>query len=198
MPYDESKLLPLLAKGDADAFTMVMYHHKNRVYKVAMMLLKDQALAEDIVQEVFLKVWMNREEVLYIRNLEAYIYRIGRNLTINQLKKIIAERVRVQKLEPKLMHVSDADHAVRTEQFEDKLNGAIDNLTPQQKLVFRMVKIEGLSYNMIAQKLNISQMTVRTHMHEAIKSVQANVPELRFTLLLFALTLEAQNPLFLG
>ena len=175
-PYrhaDEASIIEGLVHGDPDAFTYVMERYRNRVYSVAIKLLKSRELAEEVVQEIFLKLWTHRVNLKGVKNLEAYLFTMSRNLVISHLKKIMLEQQARNEmaLNPNVTD-NDPDDEDHLNQYHDALHAAINRLPPQQQLIFRMAKLEGLSYEAIAHKLNISRFTVKNHMAEALKSLR--------------------------
>jgi RNA polymerase sigma-70 factor (ECF subfamily) len=89
--YEESTLLSLLARDSEYAFQLVFDRYRNNIYKVAMMYLKSPVMAEEIVQDVFLKLWFQRKHLTEIRSLESWFFTITKNLTLNCMKKIAHE-----------------------------------------------------------------------------------------------------------
>src|SRR5688500_7968524 len=86
-PLDEATLIARLKEDNEQAFELLFNRYHNLVYKVAMLYVKTPSLAEDIVQDVFMKIWFQRKNLPDILSFESWIYTISRNLTINCLKK---------------------------------------------------------------------------------------------------------------
>ncbi len=170
--YNEVHVLKSLANGDSFAFTKVMDRHQDKVYSLALKILKSTALAEEIVQEVFLKIWLNRENMAAINNLGGYLHILTRNLVLNQLNKIAYERKVMQELSFK----SPDNTAEENENMYSKiLADAINQLPPKQQKVFRMAKLEGMSQKEIAENMGISLQTVKSHMAKALKTVRNEI-----------------------
>lgn len=180
----------MLAHGDAQAYTKIMDTYQHHVYDVAHRILKSTVLAEEVVQEVFTKIWLKRESLTAIKNLEAYLYTLGRNFALKQFRTLMQERALKEGYSlGKLHEVCDTDHPIRQEEYGRALTGAIDNLPPQQQTVFRMVKMEGQDYQDIAQQLNISSFTVRNHLAQALRTLRTHFSELPGFLVLLAVLL---------
>lgn len=174
-PAEEKKVLGLLAEGNEFAFTLLFDHYRNGIYTVAVNLLKSRQLAEEIVQEVFLKVWSKREDLIYIENFEGYLFTIARNLVFDFLKDIAKETTRKKDFVANVESAIAADQSLIEEQYNQLLQEALKQLPPQQKQIFRMARVEGLSHQAIAEQLNISRLTVKTHMAKALQTIRQNL-----------------------
>lgn len=172
--YEERALLEMLANDSEYAFQLLFDHHRNKVYRIAMLYVKSPVLAEDIVQDVFLKLWFQRKNILQLESLESWIYTLTKNLTINCLKKLAHEwNARSNWAKGNLYSENTTDHKVRNSEYQKLVLCAIDHLPEQQQKVYRLAKEKGLSYDVIAQQLSISALTVKTHMYRALASIRA-------------------------
>lgn len=129
-------------------------------------------MAEEIVQDTFLKVWLKRGEALSILDFEAYLFTMTRNLVFDRLKKISYELDAKQALPTGPAYTEDADHRLRHHQYQQLLQAAINQLPPQQKQVYELAKVEGLSHEAIARKLNLARPTVKKHMALALQFIR--------------------------
>jgi RNA polymerase sigma-70 factor (family 1) len=171
--YEESTLLALLAQDSEYAFQLVFDRHRNNIYKVAMLYVKSPVIAEEIVQDVFLKLWFQRKNITEIRSLQSWLFIIAKNLTINCLKKIAHEWTAREKwVKENELTEDTADFRVLNAEYEQLLHSAIGNLPSQQQQVYRLAKEQGLSYEVIGRQLSISPLTVKTHMARALASIR--------------------------
>ncbi len=171
--YEESTLLSLLAQDSEYAFQLVFDRYRNTIYKVAMLYVKSPVIAEEIVQDVFLKLWFQRKNLTEIRSLESWLFILTKNLTINCLKKIAHEWTAREKWVKENEFIADAaDLRILNAEYKLLLNKAVDNLSPQQQQIYRLAKEQGLSYDVIARQLAISPLTVKTHMARALASIR--------------------------
>ena len=173
--WDEHKMLQLLSAGSEVAFTQIFDQYKGKVYSVAWKFLKTNDLAEEIVQDVFLKIWLKREKMAEVNNFRSYLFILTRNLIFDRMKSKAYETTADTELYPARMTISDADYRLRSRQCLDLLLEAISLLPPRQKEVFQMAKINGLSHERIARKLHLSPLTVKKHMAEALKFVRRHL-----------------------
>jgi RNA polymerase sigma factor (sigma-70 family) len=183
--HNEKRLLNLLSQGNEHAFTQLYSVHKNKVYSDALLITKSQILAEEIVQDVFLKLWLKRTEMADINNLESFLHTVSRNLIFDYLKKISYQVELKENIEYNFNPVIGADFLVRQHQCQLMLAEAFNKLHPQQKIVYQLAKIEGLSHEIIAQKLKLSKLTVKKHMANSLRFIRQHLNKHLFSVLLF-------------
>jgi RNA polymerase sigma-70 factor (family 1) len=171
--YNEAEMLQLLARGSEYAFTQVFDRYHGRVFGTALKILRSRELAKDIAQEVFLKVWDRRIAFSEVQNLEAFIFTMTRNLTLNYLEKAANEQAANHKFSAQHKSVNNTtDHPLADQQYEQLLKQTLELLPPQQKLVYELSRIEGLNHEDIARRLNISHWTVNNHITSALKFIR--------------------------
>lgn len=174
-PYDEKKVLEMLAQGSEYAFTQLFDHYRARIFSVAMRFLKSRELAEEVVQEVFLKVWVRREQMAMVLNFEGYLFTMARNRVFDCIKDLAEETAAKREFVHSIQPMNGTDHFLIEKQYEGLLQEAVNQLPPQQKQIFRLAKIEGLSHQAIAEQLHISRLTVKTHMAKALQTIRHNL-----------------------
>nr|WP_315242220.1 RNA polymerase sigma-70 factor [uncultured Flavobacterium sp.] len=172
---NESRLLRELSQGSELAFTSLYNRYKNVVYSCALKITKSKILSEEVVQDVFLKIWFKKEKLTDIAHFESYVFVTARNHIYNMIKQIARERTLQKKLNYTDISFHPADAPLEDEQFTALLNGIIDQLPAQQQKVFRMIKEQDLSYQEIADLLEISPLTVRKHMAQALKFIRQKI-----------------------
>lgn len=171
--YEEATLLALLDENNQYAFQLLFDRYRNRIYRIAMLYVKSPALAEDIVQDVFLKLWFQRKNLAALSSLESWIYTVTKNLTINSLKKLAHEWTAGEKwTRDNIQFENTTDHKIRNAQYRELLQMAIEKLPAQQQKVYFLSKERGLSYEAIAMQLSLSPFTVKTHMSRALASIR--------------------------
>jgi RNA polymerase sigma-70 factor (ECF subfamily) len=128
--YEESLLLLRVAKGEEDAFRTLFTAYRPQVYHVARKLLQSDTQAEDALQEIFLKIWLNREKLPEIRSFSAYLNTITRNYLYNALRRLAGEEVFLQQLaQPGTGETVLSPMALR--ELRELLQRVISTLTPQ-------------------------------------------------------------------
>jgi RNA polymerase sigma-70 factor (family 1) len=137
------------------------------------MYVKSPVIAEEIVQDVFLKLWFQRKNLTEIRSLESWLFTITKNLTLNCLKKIGHEWTAREKwVKENDLSENNTDHKILNAENQQLLHQAIQQLSPQQQQVYKLAKEQGLSYEAIGKQLDISTGTVKTHMARALASIR--------------------------
>jgi len=149
--------------------------------------LRDANFAEDIMQEVFLKVWEMRESLKMDEAIQAYLYRSCYNTALNFLKTQ-KPKADIDTLEEVVPGSESAEKNLTLIETETQVLQAIDSLPPKTKLVFSMSRFEELSYKEIAERLDISLKSVEKHMGIALQRLRENLKEYLVGLLLFILS----------
>lgn len=171
--YEEYKLLTLLNNGSEYAFQMIYDQHRNRIYQTAIQYLKSPSLGQEVVQDVFLKLWFERKNIQPDRPVEAWLYTVAKNNILNRLKKIANEWKALDTLAHTLILQSGpASEKAEMAEYNKLLHNAVSSLPEQQKKVFTLARNEKLTYLQIGEKLNISPLTVKTHMTRALQQIR--------------------------
>jgi RNA polymerase sigma-70 factor (family 1) len=158
-----------IKKDDERAFRQLYDLLKNRIYHFALKFTKSHHSAEEIVQEVFIKIWENRKNIKKGFSIRAYVFTTTYHTIINFLKKAAKDEHLKQEI---LLFADDyiltTDYGYKPE-YERELHNAIEQLPPKRKEIFKMAKFEGKSYSEIASSFNIAKDTVRLQIIEANK-----------------------------
>jgi RNA polymerase sigma-70 factor (family 1) len=166
-PYDEQPLLLRIAKGDEKAFHAVYQQYFSKVYAMALHYMPDVFRAQDVVQEVFGRVWQRRNDLPDIRHFEAWIITVTRNLLINELRKLYPRG-----WQPDNTNHSDPQKTLEYRELENLLKQAISKLSARQQEVYRLSRVEGFSHKEIAEKLGISIDVSREHLSKALRNIR--------------------------
>lgn len=182
-PFNEKELLALVSRGDEKAFRVLFDFYWQNIYGVAFAFTKSTYLAEEMVQDIFLKAWIKRERLAAVENFRSYLFILARNHILNVLRKKINEQPFTNSL---LDHVRDTGSCphelLAVKQSEELIKKAIGQLPQQQRTVFQLTRDKGLSHESVAGMLNISKHTVKSHMHKAIQFIRTYVE--RFSILI--------------
>lgn len=176
-PHNEEKLLLELSQGSETAYTILYNEYKHIVYSAALKVTKSKVLAEEAVQDIFLKIWENHQSLPMINNFENYLFIVARNSIFFALKKINSETIssssgRTVKYDA---GINDTDYSIKDDQYNIILQQIVEQLPPQQQKIYKMAKWEGLSHQKIGENLNISTATVKKHMAQALKFIRAKI-----------------------
>lgn len=146
----------------------IVYFEKIKLF--TLKLLKSEAEAEDITQEIFLKLWQQKGELHNIKNLNAYLYRLTRNSIYNHIKNLYVQRKYFETLDN--TNVDDGYKVIYERELSERINATIDNFPVQRRNVFLMSRQEGLTNKEIADKLQISKRTVDNHIYIALSELK--------------------------
>lgn len=171
--YNEQELLSDIASGNAQAFRILFSRYQQQVYAFSKKITRSAYEAEEITQEVFLKIWLNREQMAGIDNPEAWIITMTRNLCFNYLKKLAAEKSRVAlSFEKSEKEVVPVNQQLEIKELVLKLRQVSSQLTPREQLIYRMSKENGMRKKEIADSLQISENTVKVHLTNALRKLR--------------------------
>ena len=144
------------------------------LYTLALRLCKDDFVAKDIIQEVFMTLWTMREKLHEINNIEAYLFRITRFKVIAHLRKVSADDRLKEKIWLALKDLEqDGIARIEEREFDAVLKAAIEQLPAKRKQVYLLKNAEGKSYKDIADEMKISQHTVKNHLSSASQTIRA-------------------------
>lgn len=189
----EQELLQLAAYGNELAFTTLFHEHKYKLYGFVYRLTGSHQSAEDLVQDIFEKLWKDREVLSGIDNLQHYIYRMARNSAINGFKSMARQVTLLKTLTDNTQAGPDItpEATFALKETQERLHRAIQQLPPQQKKIYLLSREEGIKHDEIARRLHITTGTVKNHMIQALRSLRKqlqqypNSPDTIYLLLLF-------------
>src|SRR5688572_23770248 len=170
---NENELIRYAAAGDATAFAALFRLYKDKLYGFLLRATGSPEMAEDIIQDIFLRLWKNRETLPEIGRFGAYIYQMARNQVINSLKRMAKETLILDELVKTREAVrTDAEDRLNVQEVNKHLLTALEKLTPRQKLVYTLSRDKGLKHDEIARFLGISPSTVNNHLIEALRLIR--------------------------
>jgi RNA polymerase sigma-70 factor (family 1) len=170
---DEKTLVLKISGGDKHAFTTLFNFYERFVYAYGKKITRSDELAAEIVQDIFLKIWLAREKMAMVENFGAYLNRLVRNHSLNVLRELAQQSKYQYTLKEKISEMDESTlQQIDYNETSRILNDAIAQLPAQQHLVYKLCHLEGLKYNEVAERLNISSETVRAHMKQALKRIR--------------------------
>lgn len=195
MPLVDTSTIRRLIAGDELAFRRVYDFHSEQVYQLAFRFLKDTAWSEEIVQDVFLKLWLNREGLDEQGNIWLYLYVITKRLCLNKLREVRKSAMLLEQL-MRNMEVAgnQSEEQLMANELERHAQRLISSLPKQQQLIFKLSREEGLTHNEIAQKLGLSPNTVKNHMVQALKTLKSTLQQSGYTYVLALVFLGLMMP----
>lgn len=181
----EEELLSKVSTGDQTAFRALFTQYHQQLGNYIFQITDSAELAEEIVQDVFMKVWTNRASLQKVQNFKAYLFVVSKNHALNCLRKIVRERLLKTEWENNLSNIPEYDDS---EEYYKLLDQAIDQLPPQQRKVYLLSRHKRMKYLEIADEMNISAETVKKYLKLANATITSYMRDhLESVLLLLAL-----------
>lgn len=168
------------------AFELFFKEQYSPLCRFAFPYLKDADEAEEVVQNCFVKLWKDREQLQIESSVKAYLYASVRNACLNQIKHSEVKETYKKHQEYQDEATYSLNGELEGSELQDKINIAIENMPEQRRKVFRMSRFEGLKYKEIAEQLNISPKTVENHMGMAMKFMREELKDyLHLSIIIF-------------
>lgn len=172
---DEKRLVIRLKQGDKAAFTALYDQYWRKVHGFVLLYLSSSVEAEEVVQDVFIKLWNIRSFVDEDRNFKGLLFIVTRNIIFNRSRRTFSDsffKMTALSAVEDSYEIENEFIATDLKQYIDKLVG---ELSPRQQEVFRLSRDEQLSYREIAERLNLSERTVERHIYDALKYLKENL-----------------------
>jgi RNA polymerase sigma-70 factor (ECF subfamily) len=172
--YNENEILLLVSHGDEMAFRELFEHYQNKLYSISMRLTRSATLSEEIVEDVFLKIWLKRNDLTEIQNFSAYLFVITRNRVYKTLKQIAKNYQTVILTEDdKISANENIEDYLLDKEYSSVLHEAVTRLPQKQKEVYSLIKEQGLKRDEAAYVLNLKPETIKSHLAEAMKNIRS-------------------------
>jgi RNA polymerase sigma-70 factor (family 1) len=169
----EKDLLIKVSDGDEESFRFLFDKYRNKIYSLSMYLTHSEYFSEEITQEVFMKIWLNRKQLESVEYFNAYLRTIASHVASNYLKRLANERIILQKIASESRQSGETTgNTILDNEYQAILEQAIQNLPPQQKKVYLLSRLEGLKQDDIAKRMNLSPYTVKEYMKNAMYSIR--------------------------
>lgn len=187
-----SELIKRIQKDDRVAFYHIYERYSKRLYGFVLRYIKQKEDAEEIVQEVFVKIWESRNKIDAYSSFESFLFTIAYNTTISLLRKRTNEKRYLEHLKSIQQPNNSPDliDEIHFNELNDRVQSLLNKLTPRQKEIFQLSREEGLTHDEIAKKLDISVNTVKKHMTNTLTFLKTQIDtELTISLLFVCLFL---------
>lgn len=166
--YDENELLQAVVKGDETAFRELLNRYWNKMYGNIFYHCKQQELAEELTQDLFISVWQNRAKLPEIQRFDAWLYAIAKNLVLGAFRKKVLPLLDSAVFDP---YFSDDGltgvDLLELKELHTVLTSEIAQLPPQMQRAFTLHRINGLSHEDVARTMNISKFSSQTYVARA-------------------------------
>lgn len=171
----EKELIILLKEGDEKAFTTLYRRYWSKVYNFSRLYLSSILEIEEVVQEVFVKVWESRSLLREDDNFKGFLFVITRNLVFNQFRRNFNENAYKLTVLSSIMPYYNLEEELTAADLQEFIEKMVKELPPRQQEVFNLSRNAHLTYKEISIHLNISEKTVERHINEALKFLKKNI-----------------------
>lgn len=173
---NEQYILRQVVEGDAKAFSRLFDYYNPVLLRFVITILKSADLAKDSCQEIFIKIWEDREKLSDVRSFRNYLLTVGKNHSLNALRKAFSEE---KTLATFVAGYNEADHnledSIQFEEYNRFIISVVDTLTPQSKQVFQLCRQQGMSYDEAAEVMGISRNVIKKHMVKSMRILRLAV-----------------------
>ena len=176
--HTDSDLFELVSQGDKQAFRQVFDLYRNKLYFFVLHIVNNEAASEELVQDIFLRLWISRQALGGVSSPDSYLFIIAKNRSLDYIQQAAKER----RMKNVLTHTmafgeNTTEEDINLNESKRLIEAAISKLPQQQARVFRLSKEQGLKRTEIAEALNISENTVKNHLGEAIRFIKKYLHE---------------------
>lgn len=177
--YNDNELLAGLRAGDVSAFNQLYAQYSRPLYSKMFQLVKSEKVAEELLQDLFVRLWENKQRIHIQSSLHGYLYRVGVNLVYDFFRKAnLDKKIKEQFLShfQDTLQIHPQDFDFRDDRDpEQVVTELLDTLPPQRKKVFKLCKIEGKSYQEASSLLGISVATINDHIVKAKRHLKMQI-----------------------
>ena len=176
--YNEKLLLAAVARGDRKAFNQLYAAHIDNVYHYIYLFTKSREETEELLQEVFVKIWEKRERLTEIESFKGYLFRAAKNTLISNIRHMkVRHRVlsEIRRSKDSSQHITEDDVAYK--EYYRVVQKAVEMLPPKRKLIFQLNTESGLSHDEIAEKLQITKSVVKNQLYKAYDFVRQHLAQ---------------------
>jgi RNA polymerase sigma-70 factor (family 1) len=177
MEISNDDLLRKISLGDEKAFRFLFASKRNKVFNYVLKITKSREISEEIVMDVFLKLWEGRALLTELENLSAFISTVARNKSLDFLRSVAKDKVLKDIVWDEIELVSSlaTDERLISRELAEEIDDAVKRLSPQRQSVYRLSREEHMTYDQIATHLHLSKATVKNHMLDALKILRLHL-----------------------
>lgn len=167
-------LLVKLRDGSEKAFDYFYQKYSLQIYRKIYKMTRVPEMSEELLQDVFVRIWDKRHLIDPDKPFKSYLYQIAQNIIYDFYRKVAREERLKNEIKAIFEEAENfTEDGINLKDTKQILSHAIDNLPPQQKLVFTLCKIEGKTYDEVSTSLGISNSTINGHIVKATKSIKS-------------------------
>jgi len=188
-PHDERELLSLLKQGNEQAFEKIYDSYSSRLFGNVFKMVKSETTTQEILQDVFIKIWLNRASIDLDKSFRSYLFRIAENQVYDFFRKASRDKkIQAQLFAAATEEYEHIETMIHKKENDLLLQKAIDSLSPQRQQIFRSIKLDNKSYEEVSRELGISVSTISDHIVKANKAIREFIfTHNEMTIILFCL-----------
>ena len=182
----DKELFSLVSQGSEQAFRLIFDRYQRRMWLFVVTLVKSSYVAEEIIQESFIKLWNYRDLLANVKKPDDFIFILIRNHALNYLRTLVGEQKGKNRLWEAIKQQSAYyDYSLEAKETEQVIAQIIECLPAQQRNIFHLSRDRALSHQEIADQLNLSKNTVKNHLVAAFKSIRVQLKRAGFLSIFF-------------
>ena len=187
------ELFERIQAGKDEAFGLVFSHYYDRIYATALQYCKVETVAEDVAQQVFLKIWEKRDSLTGVRDPEGWLFTLARNQVLDVMREQTRSRRYTEYIsEVFLEEEASPEQLMINRQRRDLLKRGLQELSPKQQEIYRLNREQGFTYDEIAGQLGIGRETVKEHMGRALSRIRQFIADHRRELISLFIAIACQ------
>jgi len=177
LPFETYDIQTRLVEGDQLALKALYDRYSNKLFQLAFAIVRSKEMAEEVVEDVFIKVWKKRVQLRKIENLTFYLYVMTKNCSRDYLRKYGNKKsINLDEVALPFYRVdATPEDLMITEEAINQINKAINELPTKCRLIFKLVKEDGLKYREVAELLHLNIKTVENQVGIALKKIHSVV-----------------------
>jgi RNA polymerase sigma-70 factor (ECF subfamily) len=180
MLLHEKLLIRELQRGNAKAFELLYEQYHARLYNFCMSIIRNKQDAEGMVQEVFIAVWENRENLDENKSFSGFVFSIAKNKTLNRIKQNLTRKVHLEYMQMENQVQNDIVGDIESRELMDYLLKTIQELPDKTKEIFLLSRNEGLTYKQIASRLDLTENVVDHEIRKSIEYIRDKLSNFHF------------------
>jgi RNA polymerase sigma-70 factor (ECF subfamily) len=179
--YEDRQLFARIAEGDEAAFRSIFQHYGALIHPYVLKIVKEESMAREIVQEVFLKLWVARETLTAIDKPSSWLFRVASNFSISHFRKQELDKRLLKEIgntrvgDAAAAEQPDVVDALSAKELKALIKEAVDQLPEKRKQIYLLLREQGMSRKEVAEYLNISENTVRNQLAISMQSIQEHI-----------------------
>lgn len=174
MNLNDQELLLKISSHNEEAFKSLFTRYRDKLFAYIFKVTKSRETSEEIVMDVFMKIWQSRTVLTEIKNFEAFIFHVAKNKSLDFLRVAARDRVLTELIWDQISNECghQPDEKMILTELKCKIDETIEQLSPQRQTVFRLSREQNMTYDQIALHLQLSKSTVKNHIFDSLHFIR--------------------------